>query len=180
MKSARLLLFALLAAAQLAVPAYMIARQQITLREGRVFKLRTAPVDPYDAFRGRYVALRFDAGSLPSTEPWKQGQRAFAILGEGGDGFAKVERLVAEPAPGANDAIPVTIGWANRLNFPFERYYLEESVAPQAEKAYQTANRRESQNAWVTIRVRDAYAALEELFIEGKPIRDFVRDNPPK
>ena len=41
------------AAAQLAVPAWMIAGRELTLREGQVFKFRTRPVDPADAFRGR-------------------------------------------------------------------------------------------------------------------------------
>lgn len=179
MKVLRFVLFAALAAAQLGVPAFMIVRQQTTLREGRAFKLRTAPVDPYDAFRGRYVALSFTAEEFEVGDTWKNGQRVFAVLREGEDGYAKVDRLLPQLRPGANDTIPVTVRWGKRVAFPFDRYYLEESTAPRAEKAYQAANRSGAQNAWVTIRVRNGYAALEELFIDGKPIREYVRQNPP-
>lgn len=55
-----LALLVVLAAAQLAVPASMIVQRETVLTQGRVYKFKTAPVDPVDAFRGRYVALRFE------------------------------------------------------------------------------------------------------------------------
>ena len=177
MKALRIILFAALAAAQLAVPGWMVIRQELTLRDGRSFKLRTAPVDPYDAFRGRFVALSFQAAAVPATEPWQRGQQVFAKLREGTDGFATVEELVARPTAGANDAVQVEVGWY-RVVFPFDRYYLEESKAPAAEEAYRIASRAE-RPAWVTIRVRNGYAAIEELFIDGKPILQYLRDHPP-
>ena len=61
MKHWRLLVFALVGFAQLAVPASLIWKRERTLRQGHVWKFRTAPVDPVDAFRGRYVALEFEA-----------------------------------------------------------------------------------------------------------------------
>ena len=55
-----LLIIALIGlAAQFSVMGLMIARREMTLRNGVVCRFLTAPVDPYDAFRGRYVALNF-------------------------------------------------------------------------------------------------------------------------
>ena len=66
MNKLRLIIFLLVALAQIAVPASMIWKRQRTLSEGRVWKFRTAPVDPVDAMRGRYLALRFEAEEFPS------------------------------------------------------------------------------------------------------------------
>ena len=63
MKSWRLIVFAVVAAAQLGVPASLMWKREQTLRHGSVWKFRTAPVDPIDAFRGRLIALEFDAES---------------------------------------------------------------------------------------------------------------------
>ena len=61
MKMLRILIFGVVALAQLAVPATMVWQRDQTLKQGRVWKFRTAPVDPVDVIRGRYIALRFTA-----------------------------------------------------------------------------------------------------------------------
>jgi len=179
MKTLRLSLFALLATVQIAVPAWMIARQLSTLREGRPFKFRTAPVDPYDAFRGSFVALQFKAEQTDVPGPFQLGERVYVALAEDADGFAKVERLSREPLRGDN-VIRAKTAYSptdrTYLAFPFDRYYLEEKAAPQAEEAYRNASRRGHEDAWVTVRVHDGYAAIEELYIDGKPIREFLRE----
>ena len=53
--------FTVLVLAQWAVPSSMILRREASLRQGKEFKLRVRPLDPYDAFRGRFVRLDFDA-----------------------------------------------------------------------------------------------------------------------
>ena len=58
MKMLRILIFGVVALAQLAVPTAMVWQRDQTLKQGRVWKFRTAPVDPVDVIRGRYIALR--------------------------------------------------------------------------------------------------------------------------
>ncbi|MEA3187505.1 MAG: hypothetical protein QOD99_1335 [Chthoniobacter sp.] len=181
MKNLRIALFAVVAAVHLAVPAWMIARQVKTLTEGRVFKFRTAPVDPYDAFRGRFVALSFKISEAETEEKFERNQTAYVTLAEDPDGFAKVVRVTHERRSG-DDVLRVQTGYSYEhyahLDFPFTRYYLEEKTAPEAERAYREASRRDHENAWVTVRVRNGYGALEELWIDGKPVRDFLREQP--
>ena len=55
MNKLRLIIFILVALTQVAVPASMIWKRQHTLREGRAWKFRTAPVDPVDMMRGRIL-----------------------------------------------------------------------------------------------------------------------------
>jgi len=182
-----LLGFVIVAAAQLAVPAWMIIEREWTLREGQVFKFKTRPVDPVDAFRGRYVwlSLEPDTAKVPDAMQWSYDQKAFAVLGTGTDGFAIVKSLdrvrpVNEPA--------VLVRWWGHaekgevhINWPgLDRYYMTEGKAPAAETAYRDHSRRTNQTCHVTVRVRGTVAVIENLFVEGQPVNVWLRDHKGK
>ena len=183
-----LLGFAAVVAAQLAVPAWMIIERERTLRDGQVFKFRTRPVDPADAFRGRYVWLSLEPATVkvPEVGQWHYNQKAFAVLGSDTNGFAVVKRL--ERVKPLNEiAVPVRTRWfndntreANLEWFGLDRYYLEEGKAPRAEAAYRQHSVRTNQTCHVTVRVLGAHAVIEELFIEGQPIHAWLREHPKK
>jgi uncharacterized membrane-anchored protein len=61
------------------------------------------------------------------------------------------------------------------LQLPFDRYYMNESKAPQAESAYWSHSRRTNQAAYVSVRVLDGFAVLEDLYIDDTPIQDFLK-----
>jgi uncharacterized membrane-anchored protein len=60
--------FVLVVAAQALVPLLLIGWNEVQLARGQDVVLRTAPVDPVDLVRGRYVALRYDISSLQAPE----------------------------------------------------------------------------------------------------------------
>ncbi len=62
-----------------------------------------------------------------------------------------------------------------QVTLPFDQYWLDESIAPQADRAYAETTRRGVGNAYVTVRVRDGDAALEQLYIDGLPLREYLR-----
>lgn len=181
-----LAILAVVAAGQLAIPAYMIHRQETTLREGRPYKFKTAPVDPYDAFRGRYVALRFEQDHAPwrGTNQTSYRVKAYALVEEGADGFAVVRGVFPTP-PVPGDYLKVQVNYAEPTNsvyfmMPFDQYYMEETQAPKAERAYRDNNRRTNVNTYAVVRVKDGYSALEELYLNGMPMREFLRQQPAK
>ena len=183
-RSAMLAGFVLLAALQLAVPGWMILGHERTLREGRVFKFRTRPVDPIDAFRGRYVwlALAPDTVKTANITQWRYNQKAFAVLGTGEDGFATVKRLEAR-RPADEPSAPVRTTWPDtqqgvvHISWQgLDRYYMTEGKAPAAEAAYRDHSRTTNHTCHVTVRVDDTQAVIENLFIENKPIRDWLRE----
>jgi len=55
---------------------------------------------------------------------------------------------------------------------------MDEHAAPAAEAAYREHNRGEVRNVYVTVRVKDGNAVVEEFFISGMPIREFLRRSP--
>lgn len=179
----RLPLFVLLAVVQLAVPAAMIAGRERVLATGEVFRFRTAPVDPYDAFRGRYVALGFpDAEAvLPAGQkPPRRGERVYVELERDDEGFARLGTFRRE-RPEAGPYLRLRVLWTAddrvSLELPFDRYYLEEPLAPEAERLYREhSGGGDRRTAWVAVRVLDGRAAIEELYVGGVPIRDFVRE----
>jgi len=178
MKNIRLAIFILVALAQLSVPALMAWTRVRTLAEGRVWKFKTAPIDPEDAVRGRYVMLRLDAEDFTQSEQLKSIDSIYAILKEGPDGFAQVDHLSPSPVP-ADSSMKVEPGgwWQERQHIvlPFRYFWLTENSAPAAEAAYRENSRRGQQNAYVTVRIRNGDAALEQLYINNKPLVEYLR-----
>jgi len=173
-------LFLCLALAQLAVPASMIARHELTLQYGRQYRFQTAPVDPSDPFRGRYVALHLQANTAPPLPgiPLTPGQRVYAILTEDAAGFAAIASLSLTP-PGGDTYFQTSVDYVSsdgvHVALPFDRYYTDEHLAPAAERAYWQHSRRQTHEAYITVRVRKGLAVLEELYIAGKPLREFLQ-----
>ena len=179
-----LLGFALVVAAQLAVPAGMIVDREWTLRHGQLFKFKTRPVDPADAFRGRYIWLGLEPETiqLPDASTWSANQKAFAVVETDANGFATVKRL-ERTCPANEAAVPVCVSWwgsaKNEVHITWpglDRYYMAEGKAPAAEKAYREHNRRATPSSChVTVRVRGTHAVIENLFIDNQPIQEWLR-----
>lgn len=179
--------FVLVVAAQLAVPAVMIARHERTLGEGRVFKFRTRPVDPADAFRGRYVWVGLEPGSvkMANAAQWSKPRvKAFAVLESGPDGYATIKSLEKSP-PRDLPFVAVRTTWCDtrtgevHLQWPgLDRYYMTEKKAPDAERAYWDHNRDGNRACHVTVRVLEGNAVIEDLFIDGKRIRAWLSEHP--
>ena len=176
------ILLVLVCAVQLAVPLAMIARREITLRQGETFIFRCAPVDPVDFFRGRYVDLAFDVERYdgPIADRLSRGQTVFAHIEKDDDGFARIVGLdTTPPESGAYVRCRVRwTGWNNvTLELPFGRYYMEETKAQDAEDLYRERLAGEPGKAWVETRVLGGYAVLEELFIDGEPVLELLEDD---
>jgi uncharacterized membrane-anchored protein len=184
----RIVLFALVAVVQLAVAGGAIFRSELALRTGEVFRFRIQPVDPVDAFRGRYVAIRFALDRAPAPAGLELGrrQRVFVPVERDSDGFAAFGPAALDrPASGAylrltsegiypdDDGIPRV--W---LSIPFSRYYMDEDLAPEAERAVWNGPRGERESS-VTVRVRDGVGVIEDLYIDGIPIHQWLAENAP-
>lgn len=177
MKSLRLALFLLVALTQLAVPGSMIWKRQRTLREGRVWKFRTAPVDPIDALRGRYLSLRFLAEEFPRTESMPATETVYVTLKEDAEGFATVDQISGEPISGDNVVQVDRFGIYDQKGhvfFPFDRFWLSEADAGATERAYAAHSNRKQNDAYVTVRIHHGDAGIEELYLDGKPLRQYL------
>ncbi len=203
----RYLILVFIALAQLGSVAWMIGEREWVLAKGREVRFVTEPFDPYDPFRGRYVALDFEAAHFEVPEEYKlaYGMPVYAILSVDEEGYASVQSL-QQDAPAddsrpyiyvkkwrsykpyrANALPPSDSAAANdvkmtpyryTLTLPFGRYYMNEDAAPEAERRYRDANRRDSEEGedatnrenYLTVRILKGSAVAEQLYIEGKPV----------
>jgi len=176
----RLILFVLVAFAQLAVPASLIWKREHTLRLGSVWKFRTAPVDPVDVFRGRYVALQFEVETQQIAPPANasSGDTVFITLKVNAEGFAEIDQVLSSK-PVGDDFMAAELS-GTTISLPFDKYWVTEHDAPAAETAYSNLSRRDKQNAFATVRVFRGDAALEQLYLDNQPLGDYLRANAPK
>ncbi len=177
------LLFLMVALVQLALPAMRIRLYEQTLRDGKVFKFRTSPVDPYDAFRGRYVALRFETGDTAWSEKEiaSYGKKIFALVETGPDGFARFTSASSN-RPAGGDWLEAKSGYSAgdkqvRVEVPFDRFYMAEKLAPKAEQVYRahSANRGE-RDAYAIVRIRNGLGVIEQVIVGGKPLAEAARE----
>ena len=110
-KKVTLLLFILLALVQLYVPAMMILRREEIIATGSEYKFETAPVDPYDPFRGRYITLNFQETRVPVTDlsDWKEGDVVYAVLGTDEEGLAIFTEALKSPPDTSQDYLTTQV-----------------------------------------------------------------------
>ncbi|HEX4632033.1 MAG TPA: GDYXXLXY domain-containing protein [Chthoniobacterales bacterium] len=177
MKYWRLIVFGLVALVQLAVPGSLIWKREHTLRLGSVWKFRTAPVDPVDAFRGRYVALHFDVETeeLKLPPDLEYHYTVFVTFKPSAEGFADIDQ-VSEKAPARDDFITAELNGSS-ITLPFDKYWVTERDAPAADAAYQNLSRRGNQNTYVSVRIFRGDAAIEQLYLDNQPLGDYLRQS---
>jgi len=182
-KKILLVLFILVAIVQISFSASMIINREITLKSGKQFKFRTAPVDPYDAFRGRYVALDLEEEDrkvpVSEDEDYTLSQTVYAIIKEDEEGFARIKTIQTE-RPDHDNYIKTWIYMLSKntvsLRIPFNRFYMDEFEAPRAEEAYRKSSRRGDSETYITVRVKSGSGVIEGLYIDNKHIREYIHE----
>lgn len=139
--------FLLLILAQLYVPASMIYEREQILKHGKPFLFKTRPVDPADAFRGRYITLNYEISNITIKRNLnlENNQMLYLLLGKDSAGYATVVSVSTLKPQGQTDYIRTQLDYSYEQNdslyllsvdLPFDRLYMEESKAPAAEELY--------------------------------------------
>lgn len=176
------ILFIGAAIAQLLVPMTMIFGQETVLKEGKVYKFKTEPVDPSDPYRGKYITLRYNINSaITKDSVWEHKQDVYVYIKEDSLGFAELVEVSKAPTNSENDYV---IAKARRqyknskrvyFNLPFNRFYMEESKAKPAEDAYRMAQRDTvPNNTYALVYVKEGEAVLEDVLINEMSIADYA------
>lgn len=175
--------FVLVALVQIYVPAKVILDRAIVLSSGKEFKFKTAPIDPGDPFRGKYIHLNFNENTIEiqNKESWTRGETVFVLLSTDNNGFAKI-RSVSRAKPTDNqDFLKAKVnsvtydGSRLSIEYPFDRFYMEESKAYDAELTYRRALPDTSQVAYALVNIKNGESVLKDVMINGIPIREIVK-----
>lgn len=192
-KSIYLILFIVVVIAQWLIPIQMINSQEDTLSTGKILKFKTEPVDPYDAFRGKYISLRFKENSAKTTKETKNlnfGDEIFVTFADS-SGYALVDAVSVEEPKNNQIYVKAKVDYVDNnifilnskvkqpglsihINYPFERYYMNEAKAPKAETAYRENNQSTKDNVYAEVAVKNGVGIIKDVIIEGVPIKDYV------
>lgn len=183
-----LIAFVLMVAAQIYVPANMIFHQEDILNTGKIFRFKAAPVDPVDPLRGRYVVLRFDENEIEQdTGIWKMSETVYVHLKEGIDGFAEIKAVSKEAPQDGADFLKTTVDnppnqyrKVMRIAYPFNRYYMEEFKATQAERTYWNSLRDTSKVTYAVVSIKEGDYALRDVMINGVSLKEVVESEVDK
>jgi len=187
MRPAIWILFTVTALAQWAVPLREAWVLEDVAAHGDVFRFDCQAPDPSDLLRGRYLAITLKDNGAPPDPGFKPGseEEVFARLGVDKEGFAYFSGVGAQPPASGPYLRAKTAKWwpfndkRVVLQPPFDRFYLNEQLAPQADEWFSKAVRDSTKKIWVEVRVKNGLAVVTDLKQDGRSFRDILRSASP-
>lgn len=178
-----LAVFAVAAVAQWLLPLSGIWQHERVISRGTLVKIECGAPDPYDPLRGRYLAVRPAQSTVSEPEGFPRGRSrvpVWATLEAGDDGLSRIKSLSLEPVSGPT-VIPLTArywGTTNGtdviwLDWPFDRFYVNERLAPDADTL--VAERSRDRKTVAEVRLLDGRAVLTDILLDGVSIREVVK-----
>ncbi len=182
-KKILLVVFILMALVQIYVPAKMILGKEKVLNAGKEYKFKTVPIDPTDPFRGKYITLRYEENrvEVENEKDWEQNDPLYVILTTDDEGFAKAQAVSKEEPPDnylKAKVERITSDGSNKLTiaYPFDRFYMEESKADDAEDIYRESQRDNRRAAYALVNIKEGEAVLKDVLIDGISIRELAKE----
>jgi len=175
------ILFSIMVISQIAVAAQIVYQYETTIASANVYKFKTAPVDPNDPFRGKYIVLNFEMNAFNTEDnDWDYGETAYLYISKNENGYARIDTLSTNLLKNnSNDYVEVTLGsyYNGKIHFdlPFDRYYMEESKAMDAEILYRDSQQRDAaQDVYAVVHIQQGISVLTDVVINGMSIKDAV------
>lgn len=137
----------------LLAPGYLVYRHYNTLITGEPYKFVVQPYDPYDPFRGRYVALQSELSWSP--EP-------YSLLGRDDQGYAVITEASRDK--------PKEQDYAKNLRL--SRYYMNEKMAPEAERLQRSL--AEEDILYLLVKVKNGNYVIEGLYLNDIRIEEHI------
>ncbi len=174
-------LFIPIAMAQLFVPAKMVYEREKILESGKTFKFQLEPIDPSDPFRGKYITLDFanDTANVSVFQALQSNEQIYVKLSENEKGFAVIDTCVKEQPTETPNYVKAEVDYlidkeSNmiRVEYPFNRFYVEESKAAEAEKAYDEARRASTNSTYAVVKVGNGIGIVKNVMVNGMPLEE--------
>ena len=190
-KKLSIIAFIITCLAQLYVPGKMILDREVVLKAGKEYKFLTRPIDPYDPFRGKYIVLDFQDNTfeVPAQSKLSDQKTVYVQFEKDAAGFAQIKDVTLAP-PSHNDFLKTSVNYVGstkqaekkklNIRYPFNRYYMDEYKAPQAEETYREANRDTSSTTYALVSIINGEAVLKDVVINEKSIKEIVEGKNKK
>lgn len=175
------LIFVVVSLAQWAAPLWRIHTYEQILAHGMLIKLKCSAPDPYDPLRGRYLAIRPEQQQIkvPENLRLQEGMSFYAGFSTGDDGLTTLSGVSFTP-PEKGESIRLRTRYYVHgsniwIDWPFERFYLNEKLAPEAD-LWLAENIRSAKGVIAEVRVLNGKAVLADLSLDGKSFREILKE----
>jgi uncharacterized membrane-anchored protein len=105
------------------------------------------------------------------------------LLSNDNNGYATARSVSKTKPAGTQDFVKANISYVSNdtvnnlfISYPFDRFYMEESKAYDAEVAYRESAVDTSQVTYSLVNIKDGEAVLKDVLIGGVSIKEVVRD----
>ena len=176
-KSINLLVFIFVAMVQISIPLSMIYKKNQTEIKGTIFRFKTQPIDPADPFVGRYVDLRFDHDTVGvhNAKYFNSNQTIYVEIAQGVDSFAVIKDISSGPFTHTTHYVKAKVNYINGqsifIKYPFDRFYMEETKAPEAE-IYANKMLQDSLNfGYAEVFILNGDAVIKDVKINHRTIK---------
>jgi uncharacterized membrane-anchored protein len=154
-----------------------------TKNEGTLFRLELQAYDPYDMFRGNYIALQFKEDRVkvqPRFQPRWDEKFYVKLAKDPKTGFDRPVK-VSQQFPGGDDWVEVrnsggsVIDGADTtllISFMQDRFFMNEDRVKKADENLRKATADSTKRCWAEMRVRNGTAILTDVKIDGKSLKD--------
>jgi hypothetical protein len=176
--------FAVAAVAQWLLPLSGIWQHERVISRGTLVRIECAAPDPYDPLRGRYLAVRPAESTVSQPKGFPRGGHVvpvWATLEAGDDELARIKSVSLEPVSGPTVILLMARSWGTingtdviGLEWPFDRFYLNERLAPDADKLV-AERRRDGKRTVAELHLLDGQAVLTDILLDGVSIRELVK-----
>jgi uncharacterized membrane-anchored protein len=168
-------LFVIIAIFWLVIIGGFVAYKEFTLKTGDEILLKTLPVDPRDLFRGDYVILRYEIGTINASKPsyqdfdFEEGDKIYTLLSIDDDNIATMTDI-SKNKPEDGKFLKGTIKGVSSNNRLTIEYGIESYFVPEGEgKAIEKNIRRDE--VYVKVAVDDfGNAVIKSLILDGEKI----------
>lgn len=145
----------------LAAINWRILGSERVLREGEMFYLELAPVDPRSLLQGDYMALNYAVANAMREWPGQQQAEGWVMLKLGADRVAREPQPVSGPGQVPADHVVLRYqrdGW--RIRVGSDAWFFEEGQGARFERARYGLFRTDGEHALLTALVDQAFQPL--------------------
>jgi len=171
--------FIVVAIIQMLIPLSMVFEQELILATGQPYNFKTEPIDPNDPFRGKYIILNYNINRYgENIEKWEVNEGVYVYLKNDSLGFAQIDTISKKIIASKADYVIANVSWLSdydstvHFDFPFDRFYMEESKAKPAEDLF--SFRSDSLQSHALIYVRKGKGIIKDVYINNIPIATYL------
>lgn len=179
-KKYEIILFVFISIVQIFVVSSIIFTNNNVAKYGEEIKIKVAPIDPYDAFRGKYIELNVsNIVKKPEDISISQKTKLYVTFRKNADGFSEMN--MADIVKPKNEIYIETTAEETvsnsyttiRIKSPFKRFYIEEIYAEEAEKAYR--ENAKDKDVYIKVKVLNGRSVIEDVYINNERIKEFIK-----